>query len=158
STRDHHERNQRSRCPESAIIFRRNQRSQSTGISDHNGPEYTLYRELDQQFPGSLFILSTRAIEAWLASTVAGFEEEVAERGCLNSVARWAYGTDRIDEGVLRARYLKHNKDVLGYFSGRPDFLVVDVTRDNPWTPLCEFLGLPVPEAPFPHLNRRATP
>ena len=41
------------------------------------------------------------------------------------------------------------------YFANRPeDLLVLDVTAGDGWEPLCQFLGMPVPERPFPWENR----
>jgi len=44
-----------------------------TAMSDL--PVCALYRELDQAFPGSLFILATRPLESWIASTTADIED-----------------------------------------------------------------------------------
>ena len=51
----------------------------------------------------------------------------------------------------------RHEAEVRRYFADRPsDLLVLDVTAAG-WEPLCEFLGLPVPDEPYPHTNRAAT-
>ncbi len=45
-----------------------------------------------------------------------------------------------------------HERTALDYFRQRPgDLLILRVDRGNTWEPLCEFLGLPVPDAAFPH-------
>lgn len=42
----------------------------------------------------------------------------------------------------------------MDHFKDRPDdLLVVDFTQGAGWNELCEFLGHPVPDAPFPHAN-----
>jgi hypothetical protein len=46
--------------------------------------------------------------------------------------------------------YWKHNISVWGYFYGRDDFMIM--TEPN-WGPLCEFLNVPVPDVPYPHVN-----
>jgi hypothetical protein len=129
------------------------------GIADYTAvsdlPVCALYKELDAAFPRSLFIFTTRDVDAWLSSAVVHYESNMASYGARWAVERWAYGTDRIDKDVLRARYMQHQEEVLKYFLGRKDFLVIDITRGDPWPQLCEFLDLPVPEVPFPHLNRR---
>lgn len=119
-----------------------------TAVSDL--PICALYRELDKAFPGSLFILATRPLETWIASATAYFEN-------LDALERWAFGTNVFDKEVFQKRYLQHQEQVLGYFSGRPDFLAMDISEGNPWQQLCEFLQLPVPQVAFPHLNRRMT-
>ena len=40
----------------------------------------------------------------------------------------------------------RHNREVREHFRDRPDdLLVIDLTRDGRWEPICEFLGHPVP-------------
>lgn len=119
-------------------------------------PICALYRELDQAFPGSLFILTTRPLETWLASATADVENCIRWIGHMDAVERWAFGTDVIDRDVFQKRYLQHQDQVFRFFSGRADLLTMDVSQANPWQRLCEFLQLPVPDRAFPHLNRRS--
>ena len=68
----------------------------------------------------------------------------------------WIYGFgDPVGhEDVYRKRYDEHNADVRAYFAQRPDdLLVIDVTAGDGWDRLCPFLGVDVPDAPFPHRN-----
>ncbi|MYB38989.1 MAG: hypothetical protein F4Y26_16720 [Gammaproteobacteria bacterium] len=37
---------------------------------------------------------------------------------------------------------------------GCSDLLVLDFERGDGWPELCAFLGEPVPDTPFPHVNR----
>lgn len=130
-----------------------------SGIADYTAvadlPVSALFKELDEAFPGSLFILTTRRAEVWLESAWNLAQRIHRRYGNLDSVIQWAYGTKRIDRETYRDRYDRHNREVLEYFGDRKDLLVIDVTRGNPWPALCEFLKLPEPDAPFPHLNRR---
>jgi hypothetical protein len=42
------------------------------------------------------------------------------------------------------------------YFRDRPDdLLVMDVEKGDNWKELCGFLGIDIPDAPFPWKNRR---
>jgi len=118
-------------------------------------PICALYRELDKAFPGSLFILTTRPLETWLASATADIENCMRWLGHIDAVDRWAYGTEVVDREAFQKRYLQHQERVLEYFSGRSDFLTLDVAEGNAWERLCAFLELPVPDVAFPHLNRR---
>jgi hypothetical protein len=55
-----------------------------------------------------------------------------------------------------RFRYVKelHEENVRRYFADRPDdLLVFDLAQADKWEPLCGFLGLPVPDEPYPHHN-----
>jgi len=130
-----------------------------SGVGDYTAmsdlPICTLYRELDQAFPGSLFILATRPLERWLSSTTADIEDCIRWIGQMDAVERWAYGTDVVDTAVFERRYLQHREQAADYFAGRPDLLTIDLSEANPWARLCEFLQLPVPALAFPHLNRR---
>jgi predicted naringenin-chalcone synthase len=54
------------------------------------------------------------------------------------------------DRGQALARYERHNEEVLA--SVPADRLLVYDIEDG-WEPLCAFLGVPVPDVPFPHLN-----
>ncbi len=80
-------------------------------------------------------------------------QSEIEQYGSVDSVWRWA-GTATLDKKVLEDRYIRHQNEVLEYFGDRKDLLVIDVTRGNPWPALCDFLKIPEPTLPFPHLNR----
>ncbi len=73
---------------------------------------------------------------------------------------RWLWGMPRplpwfnSDLALLNKRafvrwYLRHNSAVIhGVPKGQ--LLVWDVHKQPEWGPLCDFLGVPVPEVPFP--------
>ena len=118
------------------------------------------YRYLDYRFPGSKFILTTRALEDWLESIkfildiypVSSRQQNVAifRRMTL-------YGTVSFDELKMTRTYLRHHAEVRHYFRERPDDLLeVDFSRGDGWEKICTFLDVPVPYQPFPHLNRAA--
>ena len=119
-------------------------------------PFCMLYKQLDEIFPGSLFVLTTRDIDTWLSSALSEANSHSTQSGHMHTIEQWAYGTDTADHEIFITRYLQHNKEVIEYFSGRSDFISIDLTRGNPWTELCDFLQLPIPDTPFPHLNKRA--
>ena len=49
----------------------------------------------------------------------------------------------------------RHFPDLLDLL--RPDdLLVLNVTTSAGWEPLCNFLGVPVPDEPFPNVNKAA--
>ncbi|MGH8610891.1 MAG: sulfotransferase [Gammaproteobacteria bacterium] len=123
-----------------------------TAVSDLPVP--ALFKELDEAFPGSLFILMTRSLKAWSESMAALWDDQVKQYGSVDSALRWAHGTGTLDCKVLEVRYIRHRNEVLEYFEDRKDLLVIDVTRGNPWPALCGFLKIPEPALPFPYLNR----
>jgi hypothetical protein len=111
-----------------------------------------VFRELDQAFPGSKFILTVRDTDRWFKSISSHFGEG---RGPLQALA---YGEDAPHpvghEQRYREVYEAHNRDVLAYFKDRPnDLLVLDLEAGDGWDKLCPFLGEPVPDIPFYHAN-----
>lgn len=118
-----------------------------------DNPWPILYRELDEHFPGSHFILTRRPSADWIRSQVKDFA--TAE----TPMRRWIYGETAGcpvgNEAVYVARYERHNREVLDYFRDRPgDLLIFDLPADAGWEKLCTFLGHEVPEKPFPHANK----
>ena len=116
-----------------------------------DSPWLYLYKELDQWYPGSRFILTVR---------------ESSERLVASELNHWSrHGLTKrwiADEGYEVApeqfarRYEEHNENVLAYFKDRPDDLLVICweTEPEPWSRLCRFLDVAeVPELPFPHEN-----
>jgi hypothetical protein len=118
-----------------------------------DNPWPVLYRELDERFPGSKFILTRRPSDAWIRSQVKDFASTETP------MRRWIYGEDagcpEGNEDIYVARYERHNREVLEYFRERPgDLLVIDLPNNDGWTRLCEFLGHEIPDEPFPHANK----
>ena len=118
-----------------------------------DNPWPILYKELDARFPGSKFILTRRPTESWIRSQVKDFAATETP------MRRWIYGEDagcpEGNENIYTARYERHNREVLEYFEGRPnDLLVMDIPGDARWDKLCAFLGHDVPDEPFPHANK----
>ncbi len=118
-----------------------------------DNPWPILYRELDQRYPGSRFVLTVRPSEEWIRSVVHHFGAETTP------MRRWIYGAGAPlgNETAFLARYERHNREVQEHFRDRPaDLLVLRITAGEGWERLCPFLGDPVPEAPFPHVNAAA--
>jgi len=119
-----------------------------------DNPIPLLYRELDEAYPGSRFILTERPTDAWLRSVrylvedwAAGFPME-----------EHIYGVRRFDPDMYRERYERHNHEVRDYFADRPSaLLVIDITSSPGWGAVCDFLGVPVPAEPFPRSGQQAT-
>lgn len=118
-----------------------------------DNPWPILYRELDERFPGSKFVMTRRPAESWINSQLKDFASTQTP------MRRWIYGEDagcpEGNEEIYIARYERHNREVLEYFAGRPDdLLVFDMPKGDGWEKLCGFLGHDVPEEPFPHANK----
>ena len=117
----------------------------------NDNPWSVLYKELDATFPGSRFILTVRPTNRWIASVVGYFGDKETP------MRKWIYGhgSPRGNEAEYISRYNQHNHDVITYFSGRDkDLLLMNLEDGDGWEKLCGFLGSPIPDAPFPQVNR----
>lgn len=115
-----------------------------------DNPWPIIYKELDQHYPNSKFILTVRDADRWLRSVVRVFGERSTE------MRQWIYGQGcpRGHEDLYIRRYQQHNQEVLAYFQDRPGgLLVVDWEQGDGWAQLCPFLGKAIPDVPFPWLN-----
>jgi SAM-dependent methyltransferase len=107
------------------------------------------YRLLDLQYPGSRFILTVRDEDKWLNSRLRH-----VERNRQAHAAGRYHGTKlEIDEEGWRAQWRGHVHGVHNYFAGRDDLLELDLTAQPRWDELASFLGLEIPEVPFPAAN-----
>jgi hypothetical protein len=134
-------------------------------------PSCLLWRELAAHCPRAKVVLTVRDPHQWYGSARAtildnrdrdervrrlagaGGAELVAALEAL-SAAMAARGFRRdLDEAGTIAGFQRHNEAVLaGVEAGR--LLVYEVAQG--WAPLCAFLGVAVPEQPFPHGNEAA--
>lgn len=116
-----------------------------------DNPWPVIFKEMDRKYPGSKFILTMRRPDAWINSQVRDF-------GLTETPMRkWIYGVGcpEGNEEVYVRRYERHNREVLAHFHERPDdLLVLDLPRGDGWPELCGFLGVAVPDRPFPHKNK----
>ncbi len=118
-------------------------------------PWPVLYQELDQAYPEARFILTLREDEhVWLRS----LQKHTARNTQANS--KWLrekfFGHQDPWQGGdhYKAFYRKHEEEVKCYFSGRPEkLLIVNWESGDGWAELCAFLGYPVPDIDFPHIN-----
>ena len=111
------------------------------------------FRELDEKFPGSKFILTVRDADGWFSSIEKHFGNEPDE------MQAFIYGKETPFPEGHKNHYLDvihaHNEAVKTYFAGRQsDLLVMDLAKGDAWGSLCDFLGCPVPNTPFPVRNK----
>lgn len=120
------------------------------------------YPQLDREYPGSKFILTRRDPESWLRSIEAHWP--VMRQWCRREpqfgrftdfISAVVYGSIEFHRDRFLYAYQTHERNVLEYFRDRPDDLaILDVCSGDGWEPLCGFLGVEIPEVPFPHSNR----
>ncbi len=133
-------------------------------ISD--APCFSDYKELDALFPDSKFVYLDRDLDKWIPSAqmllkkmearldpVTGVFSPVLKRS-FNEVFALTTTDDPHTPEHLEACYRKHQNEVLEYFSGRNDFIQLNVSHENSLPTLLDFLALPVKDTTqFPHLN-----
>ena len=110
------------------------------------------FQMLDQQYPGSRFVLTTRPrrrLDRQPASSRRAQPEEAGARGVRRHVPRGR-------RGEVGERVGPPPRAGARYFGSRPDFLELDLSDDPSWDPLCPFLGVAEPAEPFPWANRGA--
>ena len=67
-------------------------------------------------------------------------------------------------EGVNREYCLEHKEEMINFYNSHNariksivpnERLLVISNHEDGWDKICEFLGVPVPDVPFPHVNKR---
>jgi sulfotransferase family protein len=138
-------------------------------------PACTFYGEIMEAFPGAPVILTIRDPDSWyesVRSTIYGIRTLSAGRAPMRlafalaglfapgvtGIARLA--DEILWEGTFDGRfedrsyaietYKRHNAEARRQVP--PERLLVYDVKEG-WAPLCDFLGVEVPDQPFPHLN-----
>lgn len=130
-----------------------------------DSPVALFFRSLEESFPNAKFILTERNIDSWIASCRHNHVwpgDYVSNKGIrlfphIRKILRLhhnVYGTERFQEDIFRKAYLDHRQSVIEHFRQKErELLVIDICAGEGWEPLCEFLGVPVPDVPFPYEN-----
>jgi hypothetical protein len=151
-------------CPLSIVAFNGTGLKLSTDIVEQfdaftDSPVARVYQELDQAYPGSKFVLTTRPLDKWMGS-MRRMRPSFTLLTMLPKVRQLAKdlgGTACFsDERALINGFLNHDRGVREYFGSRlgKDLLVLDVSAPDAWRRLCNFLGQPASSRDFPHYNR----
>ena len=125
-------------------------------------PACSFYKELMQEYPEAKILLNVRDPEKWYDSM---FETIWAIQPAFPfwfpPVVRKIHD-EIIWEGNLKGVFENREKAIEVYKAWMEEvkrsvpaerLLVYDVKEG--WKPLCDFLGLPAPDRPFPHINER---
>ncbi len=128
-----------------------------------DSPIPILYKQLDEAYPNSKFILTVRDHNGWLESVEWLFSKKNPERWTWdkwpvsNILHRAMYGRTDFEKAVMSDSYHKHNEEVVRYFSDRPNDLLVMDTNNPSFEWLARFLGQPVPSVPYPWAGQSKT-
>lgn len=138
-------------------------------------PVCDFYRVLMDEYPRAKVILTVRDPDRWYRSareTIYALGNAWAGRFVFATVGRlvpsfgrmmrmahrliWAgtFGGRFTDEEYAKRVFLEHDREVRRTVP--PERLLVYDVKEG-WGPLCKFLGVEVPDEPFPHLNDAAT-
>lgn len=119
-------------------------------------PYPLMYRELWARYGDSArYILTTRlSSKKWLRS----IENQALYANPRKNCAKLAYGYHFVQNApeAHLAFYEAHNAEVRKFFVelGRPDLLLeLCWEKGHGWNELCDFLGEPIPDEPFPTAN-----
>ena len=125
-------------------------------------PASVFWRELAAAHPDAVIVLSTRESAAvWWESCDAtvfpymrkesyeGYEDWLA---MIHELLAREIGEEWDDRAAAEAYYERHNAAVR---REAPADRLLDFRASDGWEPLCEALGLPVPDEPFPRVNTR---
>jgi len=126
-------------------------------------PTACFFRELAEEYPTARFVLTRRDPERWADSFSATIYKLLSERHqAPEDVRAWlemAHDVivktgfpDGLDQDGLAAAFEAHNQAVIETIPA--DRLLIFEVKQG-WDPLCEFLGVPVPDEDFPRTNHR---
>lgn len=117
-----------------------------------DSPTCKHYLELARHYPSAKVVLTERESDAWFDSyqdTILPMTASVQGKKHFS----FLFGHIAPDRDSMISVYEQHNAEVKELIP-RDRLLVYDVKQG--WPPLCEFLGVPVPDRPFPRSNSRA--
>jgi len=68
----------------------------------------------------------------------------------VSAMMRNRFTAELSDESAAKAAYVRHNDDVR---RTAPKDRFLEYRTGDGWGPICDALGVAVPDAPFPHVN-----
>jgi hypothetical protein len=126
-------------------------------------PASMFWRELSESHPAALVLLSVRdSAETWWQSAnetilpvarmamAPGWSEG---HGLLDLLERFTGSRQWDNPATLMAAYERYNAEVR---QAVPQRRLLEWRASEGWPPICRALGVPVPDAPFPWVNRRS--
>ena len=122
-------------------------------------PACTYWRELSAQFPEAKILLTIRSSESWLASmenTILPALRDPKHEGTIGHKIKAKTFGNRValeDHPHVVEVFNRHNAEVQAAFG--PERLLT-YELGSGWEPLCAFLGVDVPDTPYPRGNDAA--
>ena len=129
-------------------------------------PSARFWREIAAHYPDAKVLLSVRPVDLWIKSIHATILPALTDRSHeipASTLARREMANEIVLEQTFGGRlgdaehaiavYRAHTEEVRGAIAPER-LLVFDVAEG--WQPLCDFLGVAVPDTPFPRTNSTA--
>ena len=111
-----------------------------------------LYKIFDNAFPNCKYILLIRDLESWIKSYEHHFS---AEKNYNNIQHKYLIKNFAAKKDEIAKRFTMMYAEIKEYFKDRPnDLLVMNICAGEGWEKLCPFLGLPIPNEPFPNIYK----
>jgi len=125
-------------------------------------PASAFWQELADANPDAVVLLSSRDTDGWWKSAtntifnvarreVPPDEPDLqAQMKMIDDMFRLRFTPNWQDETEAQRAFEQHNETVRATI---PADRLIDYRTGDGWNPICDKLGLPVPDAPFPHVN-----
>ena len=110
-------------------------------FSDH--PWMWTFKECHKMYPDAKFVLTVRKDSETLANSDRNF-----------FLMHGATKEDLPDASQFIHRYETHNAAVRDFFKDKDNYIELCWETGDGWKELCDFLGVEVPNIPFPHANK----
>jgi hypothetical protein len=133
--------------------------SQYVATVDWQGASF--WREISAVFPDAIVLLSVRPADEWWNSANRTIFEisrrptppdpvMQAQMRMVKTILADRFTPEWTSEGPAKDAYERHNAAVRALV---PADRLVEWQPGDGWEPICDALGVPVPDAPFPHVN-----
>ena len=123
-------------------------------------PACTYWRELADFYPDAKVVLTVRDADSWFASVSETIFSEKMQGSLagtpagemMHGVIFRAFGDRVKDRAFMTDWFVRRNQQVI---DALPANRLLVFSPKQGWEPLCSFLGVPVPDVPFPRVNSR---
>lgn len=125
-----------------------------------DNPACAYWRELAGYYPQAKIVLTVRDSQSWFESVNQTIHsEKMANRvdgsdfdRMMQVIYHRQFGDKMLDRDFMVDWYESYNREVIDTIA--PERLLVYHPREG-WDPLCNFLGVDIPDDPFPKVNSR---
>ncbi len=121
-------------------------------------PASAFYDQLAEAFPDALVLLSTRSTDSWYRSadtTIFAAQRKTRDSSdatlrMVRSLMEKTFVPATSDKATMTAAFELHNERVRASI---PADRLLEWQPGDGWAPICDRLGIAIPNEPFPHVN-----